>query len=60
MARPIVLSNGNMHVGINKFGLVHDLYYPYVGLENHSAGKDLRHKVGIWVDGSVSWLDDGS
>jgi len=24
MARPIVLSNGELHVGINKYGLVHD------------------------------------
>ena len=60
MARPIVLSNGELHVGINTYGLVHDFYYPYVGLENHSAGKDLRHKVGVWVDGSLSWIDDGS
>lgn len=58
MARPIVLSNGELHVGINKYGLVHDFYYPYVGLENHSAGKSLRHKIGVWVDGRLSWLDD--
>jgi GH15 family glucan-1,4-alpha-glucosidase len=58
MARPLVLSNGELHVGINKFGLVHDFYFPYVGLENHAAGKSLRHRVGIWVDGKVSWLDD--
>ncbi len=60
MARPIVLSNGKLHVGINNYGLVHDFYYPYVGLENHSAGKNLRHKVGVWIDGQLSWLDDGS
>ena len=60
MARPIILSNGELHVGINKFGEVHDFYFPYVGLENHSAGKDTRHRVGIWVDGILSWLDDGS
>jgi len=60
VARPIVLSNGELHVGINKFGEVHDFYFPYVGLENHSAGKDTRHRVGIWVDGILSWLDDGS
>jgi len=58
MARPIVLSNGELHVGLNKYGLVHDFYFPYVGFENHSAGKALRHKVGVWVDGKVSWLDD--
>ncbi len=60
MARPIVLSNGNLHIGINKYGLVHDVYYPYVGLENHSYGRELRHKVGVWVDGKISWLDDGN
>lgn len=58
MTRPIVLSNGELHVGINNFGLVHDFYYPYVGLENHAAGKDLRHHVGVWIDGEISWLDD--
>ncbi|MEP6710540.1 MAG: glycoside hydrolase family 15 protein, partial [Candidatus Saccharibacteria bacterium] len=60
MARPIVLSNGELHVGINKFGLVHDFYYPYVGLENHAAGNSIRHKVGVWVDGQLSWLDEDS
>lgn len=59
MARPILLSNGELHVGINKFGEVHDFYYPYVGLENHAAGKLLRHHVGVWVDGKLSWFDDG-
>lgn len=39
---------------------MHDFYYPYVGLENHSAGPDLRHRVGVWIDGQISWLDDGS
>lgn len=57
MARPIVLSNGELHVGLNNFGLVHDFYYPYVGTPNHSAGKSTRHRVGIWIDGRLSWLD---
>ena len=59
MARPIVLSNGQLHVGINNYGLVHDFYYPYVGLENHVIGHGLRHRVGVWVDGRISWLDCG-
>ena len=58
MARPIVLSNGELHVGLNKYGLVHDFYFPYVGLENHAAGEDLRHRVGIWVNSYLSWLDE--
>ena len=60
MSRPIVLSNGHMHVGLNTFGLVHDFYFPYVGQENHAAAKHLRHRIGIYVDGKFSWLDDGS
>lgn len=58
MARPIVLSNGELHVGLNKYGVVHDLYYPYVGFENHAAGTGLRHKIGVYVDGTISWTDD--
>ncbi len=58
MARPIVLSNGELHVGLNNFGLVHDFYYPYVGTPNHAAGKSTRHRVGIWIDGRLSWLDN--
>lgn len=58
MARPIVLSNGELHVGLNSFGLVHDFYFPYVGLENHSAGEHTRHRVGVWIEGEMSWLDD--
>lgn len=58
MARPIVLSNGELHVGLNGFGMVHDFYYPYVGFENHSAGENLRHHVGVWIDGVLSWLDN--
>lgn len=57
MARPIVLSNGELHVGLNGFGMVHDFYYPYVGFENHSAGDHLRHRVGIWIESTLSWLD---
>lgn len=57
MARPIVLSNGELHVGLNIYGMVHDFYYPYVGFENHSAGSDLRHHIGVWVNGEISWLD---
>lgn len=60
MGRPVLLSNGELHVGLNDFGLVHDFYFPYVGFENHSAGSSLRHKVGVWVDGKISWLDDGT
>lgn len=59
MSRPIFLSNGSMLVGLDKSAFVHDFYYPYVGLENHTSGQDLHHRVGVWVADGLSWLDDG-
>lgn len=47
-----------MLVGLNRYGLVHDFYYPYVGLENHDTARALRHRIGVWVDNKLSWLDD--
>lgn len=49
-----------MHVGINLYGMVHDFYYPYVGLENHAMANHMRHRIGVWVEGHFSWLDDDS
>jgi oligosaccharide amylase len=59
MARSIVVGNGNILVCLDRFGLVRDFYYPYVGLENHIGGRDYMHKIGVWVDGRFSWLDSG-
>jgi len=33
-----------------------DIYFPYVGAENHNPG-DVCH-TGIWVDGRFAWLSD--
>lgn len=60
MGRPIMLGNGSLTVGIGSYGLVHDFYYPYVGLDNLTNARSMRHKIGAWVDGRFSWLDDGS
>lgn len=60
MARPIILSNGEMAVGLNRFGMVHDLYFPYVGLDNHCSENAPRHRIGLFVDGTMHWLSDGS
>lgn len=49
-----------MLVGLNKHGLVHDFYYPYVGLDNLTTTRSERHKIGIWVDGDFSWVNDGT
>lgn len=59
MTRPLVLSNGSMHVGVNLYGMVHDFYYPYVGLENHATANNMRWRIGVWTKDGFSWLDDG-
>ncbi len=60
MARAITLGNGNMLVGLDYRGQVRDLYYPYVGQTNHVSGASgsFVHRIGVFVDGEASWLDD--
>jgi GH15 family glucan-1,4-alpha-glucosidase len=60
MARPVMLGNGSLTVGLNEQGLVHDFYYPYVGLDNLTTARSVHHKIGVWVDGTFSWVDDGT
>lgn len=60
MARPIILSNGRLLVGLNERGLVQDFYFPYVGQSNMTNARQVEHKIGISVDGNFSWLSDES
>src|SRR5580698_2810747 len=60
MGRSVVLSNGQTFVGLDENGLVHDFYYPYVGLENLTTARSTQHKIGVWVDGDFSWTNDGT
>jgi len=60
MGRPVVLSNGQLFVGLDEHGLVHDFYYPYVGLENLTNARSSQHKIGVWADSQFKWTDDGS
>jgi glucoamylase len=57
MSRSIVLSNGELCVALDSRGAVRDIYYPHVGLEDHVRGHYI-HRVGVWVDGVMSWLSD--
>lgn len=58
MARPVILSNGHILVGLNEHGTVHDFYYPYIGLDNLTSARVLNHKIGVWVNGKFSWTDE--
>lgn len=60
MARAVTLGNGNMLVGLDYKGQVRDLYYPHVGFSNHVSGASgsFVHRIGVYVDEQISWLDD--
>lgn len=60
MGRPVILSNGQIMIGLDENGLVHDFYYPYIGLDNLTTAHSVHHKIGLSVDGKFSWVDDGS
>ena len=55
----MVLSNGELCVALDRFGEIRDIYYPHVGLEDHVRGHYL-HRIGVWVDGSISWFSEDS
>lgn len=59
MPRSLSFGNGSTLVLLDRFARVRDIFFPYVGLENHVGGR-LAHRIGIWVDGQFSWLDDGT
>lgn len=60
MALAVTIGNGNLLVGLDRRGQVRDLYYPFVGEANHVSGASgsFVHRIGVFVDGSLSWLDD--
>jgi len=56
MPRELVLGNGTLLINFDKNYCLRDLFYPYVGLENHVGG--YEHRLGVWVDGKFSWTDE--
>jgi GH15 family glucan-1,4-alpha-glucosidase len=56
MPRPLVIGNGNLLVTLDSELSIRDIFWPYVGLYNHLSGHRVR--LGIWVDGTFSWLSD--
>ena len=60
MPRALVLGNGNLLATFDENLLLRDLYYPYVGEEDHTT-YGHKHRVGFFIEGKgFSWLDDGS
>ncbi len=55
MPRDLPVGNGNLLINFDIDYNIRDIYYPYVGKENHAEGCVSR--TGIWVDGNFAWLD---
>lgn len=55
MARHLVIGNGKLLINLDQHNYIRDIYYPFVGQLNHVGGHYCR--VGIWVQGEFSWLD---
>ncbi len=56
MPRSVLVSNGRFAVALDDKACIRDVYFPFVGLENHAVGHQFR--FGIWVDGKFEWIDN--
>ncbi|MHB9027474.1 MAG: glycoside hydrolase family 15 protein [Candidatus Latescibacterota bacterium] len=57
MPRDIPVSNGNLLVAFDKEYRIRDLYFPFVGEENQTAGNPFR--LGFRTEEQFSWVDGG-
>lgn len=59
MSKAVTIGNGSLLVGLDYRGQVRDLYYPFVGEPNHVSGAsgNFVHRIGVFVDNQISWLD---
>src|SRR5260370_41386487 len=58
MPRDLPLGNGDLLVTFDSRYQLRDIYFPQVGLENHTGGEPCR--FGRWADGVFPWTgDDG-
>jgi GH15 family glucan-1,4-alpha-glucosidase len=56
MPRNIPVGNGDLLVTFDDTYRVRDIYYPNVGMPNHTDGHPQR--FGVWVDGRLAWIED--
>jgi glucoamylase len=56
MPRDLPLSNGSLLVNFDDQYRIRDIYWPYVGQENHTTGHAFR--FGVWADGHFRWMAD--
>ena len=54
MPRDIPVGNGNLLVNFDLDYRIRDIYFPWIGQENHTRGQEFR--LGVWSDGAFSWM----
>jgi GH15 family glucan-1,4-alpha-glucosidase len=54
MPKNIPVSNGNLLLNFDSDYQIRDVYFPFIGQENHSKGAPFR--FGVWVEGRCSWM----
>lgn len=55
MPKDIPVGNGNLLINFDGDYQIRDVYFPFVGQENHSKGGPFP--FGVWADGNLSWVD---
>jgi glucoamylase len=56
MPRNIPVGNGEMLVTFDEQYRIRDIYYPRVGMPNHTQGHVQR--FGVWADGKFAWIEE--
>lgn len=56
MARDIPIGNGELLITFDDRYNVRDIYYPCIGMPNHTDGHVQR--FGVWADGQFAWIDE--
>ncbi|OAI40373.1 glycoside hydrolase family 15 [bacterium SCGC AG-212-C10] len=57
MPRDLPVSNGSLLVNFDLDYRIRDIYFPWIGQENHTLGHAFG--FGVWVDGHFSWVGSG-
>jgi GH15 family glucan-1,4-alpha-glucosidase len=56
MPRDIPVGNGDLLVTFDELYQTRDIYFPRVGMPNHTGGH-VQH-FGVWADGKFAWIDE--
>ncbi|UCE64185.1 MAG: glycoside hydrolase family 15 protein, partial [Nitrospirota bacterium] len=54
MPKDIPISNGAFLINFDSEYQIRDVYFPFIGQENHSSGHPFR--FGVWVEGHQAWM----